>query len=194
MRNISKEAAYYHTNIVNHQDFGIKGEACSMEVRLKNPPKIAEGTCMGYGFQLEGEKNSFYLSVVPAGYSFWLGARAGETDYTNSLNPQSLYENGKRLDRRFFTGDFSELTPPASITNDWHTWKIKTAQGKAYYYLNGKLVYQMKYQGKIGQILSLRIHFKGSGWVDWVRLRNETEEEVYFEDFEDCAKPAIVRK
>lgn len=188
-----EEAAYYHTNIVNHQDFGIKGEACSMEVRLKNPPKIAEGTCMGYGFQLEGEENPIHFGAIPAGCSFWLGARVGET-VGNNARAYVSYEQGKPIKHNPFEGDFSGLTPPASITNDWHTWKIKIAQGKAYYYLNEKLVYQMKYQGKIGRILSININFKGSGWVDWVRLRNEKEEEVYFEDFEDCAKPAKVRK
>jgi hypothetical protein len=184
---------YYHTDYVNSRDFGIKGEECTAEVRLKCPPKIAEGSCMGYGLSLIGEENDINFAPIQAGCSYYLGTKVGHTSYHNSYDVVR-YEKGKLITTQPFVGDIAGLTPLVSITEDWHTWKVQIKQGKAYYYLNDKLVYQFAYQGKIGRIWAFHISFKGSGTVDFVRLRNEKEEEVYFEGFEDCKKPAKVKR
>jgi hypothetical protein len=71
---------------------------------------------------------------------------------------------------------------------------VKVKQGIAYYYLNDKLVYEHSYQGSIGNIKMFSIQFRGSGWVDWVRLYDAQDREVYFEDFDNCEKPAKVKR
>jgi hypothetical protein len=63
----------------------------------------------------------------------------------------------------------------------------------AYFYVNDKLVDKISFQGKIGRVKGLKIHFKGSGEAKFIRLLDKKNQEIYFENFEGAtpAKPKL---
>jgi len=46
----------------------------------------------------------------------------------------------------------------------------------------------MDYTGSVGKISGLNVSFKGSGSVDWVKLRKNSGEEILSDDFKYLPK------
>jgi hypothetical protein len=183
-----KRQKYYYTNFTNIQDFGVSGDDCTLETRIKNAPKVPEGTCMNYGVQLFGKEGTAMYQLTPQGCLRWLGLEVGNTYFGGKAQALKIYKEG--VLQPFVYQDLSSFLLPEKFTEEWHILKMKIKNQVVYYYINDKLIETLPFKGKIGIINRLKIYFKGSGWVDWIRLRNGAGEEVYFEDFNDANNPA----
>jgi gliding motility-associated-like protein len=77
-------------------------------------------------------------------------------------------------------GNLASLRPDL---NNWTTVALEYRNNILTCYLNGVQSAQVNYSGTICTITGLNITFKGSGEVDWARLLNANNVEVWREDF-----------
>ncbi|MCU0444886.1 MAG: hypothetical protein MUE85_08195 [Microscillaceae bacterium] len=187
----SLKRKYYYTDFYNLQDFGVSGDDCTLEVRLKNAPKVEGGTCMVYGVMLIGTENQANYQLAPQGCLSWLEVGLANQIFTEKSPHFALYQAG--VLQVTVKKDLGAFSLPEKLTEEWHTMKMRIKNQVAYYYLNDKLIDKIPFEGKIGRVKGLKLHSKGSAWFDFIRLLDEKNQEIYFEDFEDASRPAKPR-
>ena len=74
--------------------------------------------------------------------------------------------------------------------NDWVELELKIKNDTVFYQYNGSNYFYLPFDAYLCDIEELIISFKGSGEIDWVRVLDENDRLVYFEDFLDCNQPS----
>ncbi len=69
---------------------------------------------------------------------------------------------------------------------DWSVIKLKFNNNILYYYVNDTLVFNSPYTGDICNIYGFNFLSKGSGYCDWVKIYDNNDSMVFFEDFNHC--------
>ncbi len=87
-----------------------------------------------------------------------------------------------------YAGDASTYDKPELVQDftDWVVITLAFRDNVLYATHNGNLFYTLPYNGDISFIHDLRIRFKGSGRLDYLRLYNENAQVIWSEDFNDC--------
>ncbi len=170
---IDKTGQNLYTHFRNVRDFDISGDELIAEYRCRNAIVDGGVDCQTIIFSLFSENQSpgIICKLTKNGCSPWANFMIGEQQLnTNWLKPSK--------ERIRFSLDMEQ----------WHTVRIETQNQLAKLYVDNELVYQTKYQAKIGRIKGINFQFRGSGIVDYVKLRRHDGTIVYEENFDDCSK------
>jgi len=93
---------------------------------------------------------------------------------------------------KFVSYDLGEITRDGSDNDlsalgchvyDWQELEIRSDNRHAAIYLNGKLTYEETYKKDFGKIVGFIYIFEGTGSIDYARLRGESGEIVFQDEF-----------
>lgn len=163
---IIKDGEFY----INYQyinDFDFDADNLIFETRLKNPQIEGGISCFDMGIDLNGEINQkrgiLSFNLLSKGCERFAKIRVGET--TLPLNQSQ------------------KLTKSGVDTTNWIVVRTETTNQILKIFVNDEVRYIVPYKGKIGKLKFMQIGFKGSGSVDWVKVKSADKKVLYFEDF-----------
>ena len=165
---------YMSGNHIYRTNFSFRDEVCItdnfvFEVRLRNNSSV--GGVAAYDTRVE---------VLGSGMDF--GVMLMDALETWALPYTSAWVGGTLTSAQ--TGLMVDL-------QNWSTLKMEFNNGILYYSRDNVEFFQLPYTGNICNILGFNFLFKGSGEVDWIRLNDAFNNEIYFENFEDCDSFAL---
>ena len=70
--------------------------------------------------------------------------------------------------------------------SSWTTVKMEFLNNNLNYYVNNQLFFTGPYTGNICNINGIETRFKGSAYIDWIKIRDNQNNIVYLEDFISC--------
>ncbi len=163
--NIEKNGwlAFFYTKHQINDDFKINGDSVFFEAKVKNNEMEGGQPCYDTSLSLiDIQKRTINVNFV-----------------------QDCIEFGNVfLDKTKFYGREKVLPFLDVNLQVWNTLGVSVKNHKATLFVNGKQVFKTKYDGNVTEIKGIRITFRGSGSVDWVKLSNSsTEKVVFFDDF-----------
>jgi hypothetical protein len=157
----------YYINYANIHDWKIDGDNMTYEARVKNSPEEGGISCFDIAIDINGKykykKGVLSFNLLIPGCQRYANLKVGNTSLSG------------------VKGD--DLTTSCLNTNEWLMVKVITNNSQVKIYANGQLIHDLPYKGKIGEVKFLQIGFKGSGSVDWVRMKDNTTGERYEENF-----------
>jgi hypothetical protein len=154
----------YASYTERYQDFGISGDNCNFEIRAKDP--VAEGGCpiwKDVNLIIYGKKSTAGFSILD-GNTYWPTIWSGRTSSARSAHPE-------------FSRDLEQ----------WHLFKVQTENHTVKAYYDGILLTTMNYEGEVGDMIGIKVVFKGTGSIDYVDLRaNGATSTTFRDDFNSC--------
>lgn len=157
----SAGAGDYRTRLIL-DDTVYVGNDFAIEVRMVNA-------------EANGGITAFDPGVYVEGCDFGAGATFMGDAWAQAFN--SIYVGSA------WAGDLPELVQDFS---DWRVMRYVFANNRFDAFLDGQLVYSLPYNGRIDFLYQLTVRFKGSGLVDWIRLYDANDQEIWREEFDDC--------
>lgn len=160
------------------QNFGIRLDSTTFEARMKNP-------------ESEGGESCYNISIALQDKDFngeWLGfTTVGCTDF-------ATLTVGKTVFRRLapYAGKEYDLHEFGINQDEWTHFKAKTMGDTIEVFINEKSVFKSKFEGSkdFKELVDIRMAFKGTGSIDWVKLSNSyTGKVVYKTDFDEGESP-----
>ncbi len=149
-------------------DFDYDADNLIFETRLKNPQSEGGISCFDVSIDLNGETNRkrgiLSFNLLNKGCEKFASIRVGKTKLPIPGSNQKLINSGVDL-------------------SDWVTVKAMTNNHILTIFVNGEKRHTVPYRGQIGTLKFMRIGFKGTGSVDWIRVRSLDNELLYQEDF-----------
>ncbi|SDE72328.1 hypothetical protein SAMN05421636_1079 [Pricia antarctica] len=155
--------AVYYTIHRFFREFEIDGDNFEMKVRFKNSKETGGITCYDFVTRLYGKNNLVYLNLMETGCSGYSGIKIGDTE---------------------ITGDQENLSAFTFNDESWNVLNVVVKNQKVRFSLNGKLIYTGAYQGSNGKIVGIEHVFKGTGMLDYIRLKDFGTQVEFFDDFE----------
>jgi len=147
-----------------YKDFKISADSCILEVRYKNSADMGGISCFDAEFRIIGEDGLASVMLVQKGCYRWSEVTVGEK-----------HMNGKYDDLSSFSSDLSS----------WNILRIFTKNGKAVITNDSASIFTCDYNRSLGNVKGIRFVTKGSGAIDYVRLLNGEEQEIYSDYFDN---------
>ena len=144
------------------KEFKINGDNFEMEARFKN--SIASGgiTCYDFILKLFCKNNTNHIKLMEDGCSQFSGIKFGETKASGTYNNLSSFKIN---------------------LNDWNTLSIVVKQKHVKVFINKKLIYNNSYTLSNGEIVGIENLFKGSGILDYIKIKDLTTGNIYLDNF-----------
>ena len=168
--------SYYWTSFANYNDFSAVGDAVSIEARVKDPSSEGGISCYDTQVAIFGKNGNAWVSYMATGCSYYSSMGAAETSVS-----------GSSTNLNAITGDLSV----------WRNIKLEVKDDTVKTYFDGDLRYSLPYTGDVGNILGMKVYFKGSGSIDWVKLYDYNGILIYEEEFilcecEECDENLVI--
>ncbi len=151
---------------VNHQlfkKFKIDGDHFEMKVRFKNSKETGGITCFDFLSNLYSEKNLSYFRLMESGCSGYSGIKVGDTEVTG------IKEN---------------LSSITFNKENWNILHVIVENNTVVIFINDQMIFSGNYQGSNGKIVGLEYRFKGTGIIDYIRLKDLGTNQEFFDDFD----------
>ncbi|MBX2870555.1 MAG: hypothetical protein KTR30_00590 [Saprospiraceae bacterium] len=141
-------------NYVFIDDFAKKvaGDNFALSIRLK-ADSLLNLTCPRIGIMIVGELDMHAITLLDKGCVHQAFAKFGETR-----------RNGRN----------SDLSALGVKPYEWQSLRIVTKNNKGQVYLQKKLLLEIPYDGRIGNIVGFNIYFTGIGRIDSLLLEDNT--------------------
>ncbi|WP_299547208.1 hypothetical protein [Seonamhaeicola sp.] len=154
---------YYVTHRL-FKEFDIDGDNFELNLRFKNSKELGGITCYDFIFRIICENEVNHLNLMEAGCSQFSGMKIGETVLSGVHDDLSLF----RLN-----------------LGSWNDLRILVENKNVSVFVNNEQIYSGVYEQANGKIIGLENVFKGTGMLDFIRIKDLVSEKSYFEDFND---------
>jgi hypothetical protein len=151
---------YIHNRLF--REFGIDGDNFEFETRFKSTKDLGGITCYDFVMRLVCEKNLNYINLVENGCSQYSGIRFGETA---------------------LSGGRDNLSDFKINVEDWNVLSVTVKQKQVEVFINNELIYKEKYQQPNGKIVGIENVFKGSGLLDYIKIKDLNSDKTFIENF-----------
>ncbi|SFF97086.1 MULTISPECIES: hypothetical protein [Salegentibacter] len=155
-------SVYYVDNQL-FKDFGIDGDNFEMELRFKNSGETGGISCYDFVLTLLCEKDFSHFKLMEKGCSSYSGIKVGELDL-----------NG--VDQ-----DLSSLTFDPKC---WIDLNVVVKAQTVNIIINDELVLSKPYKGSNGNIVGIEQLFKGTGFLDYIRITDLGTQNSFSDDFD----------
>lgn len=147
----------------NIRDFGVLGDEMTFETRFMNNADLGGQGCFDSRIEVINTHGRLAFNFVTPGCDEkMLKAEFGDV---------------------YLAGGFNNLNTFIQDISYWRVLKIVTGKRKVGVYLDDVQIYSVRYNDPLDDVKGISISFQGSGAVDYVKLFNENQELVYFDDF-----------
>ena len=159
------DISYYWTNFTVCQ-YICTGNEFTFQIRLKNSSRTGGIAAFDTGINIQSAGESMGVTVMGSPWGQpWASIWAGNSRMTNR----------------------PELVLPL---DDWVLIELKVKKDTIFYQYNGDNFFYFPYQADICNIEQIKVSFKGSGSIDWIKILDDQDLLVYEEDFDNCTNPA----
>lgn len=145
-----------------YKSFNIDGDNFEFETKFKNPKALGGITCYDFILKLICENTSNHLNLMEHGCSQYSGVKFGETVLNGSQQNLS---------------DF-KLNP-----EQWNVLYISVKQKHVEIFINDKSIYKADYERPNGKIMGIENVFKGTGILDYIKIKDLKSGQVFLEEF-----------
>ncbi|SKB38970.1 hypothetical protein SAMN05660776_0898 [Salegentibacter holothuriorum] len=149
------------------KNFQIDGDNFEMKVRFKNSEKSGGITCYDFFLTLFCEKDIASFSLMEKGCSSYSGIKVG------------------KLELNGVDEDLSSLTFDSDC---WNNLSVTVRENRVKVFINKELVFSNTYEGSNGNIVGIGQLFKGTGKLDYLRIKDLGTNKEFFDDFEEVIK------
>lgn len=158
----------YYVTYMTINNFGIDGDNMVFETRVKNPKSEGGISCFDIAIDVNGSttfgKGILSFNLLSKGCERYAKIRVGDLSLPNP--------------------DFLSLIKSGIDASNWMIIKASTKNGVLTISVDDEILYELKYNGSIGDVKVMQLGFKGSGSVDWVSVKTHDGKELYREDFD----------
>lgn len=154
----------YRTRFVLNDTFYV-GNQFALEARILNAEANGGINAFDPGMYVEGCAINFGASLMGD-----IRAQSFTSIYVGSIG---------RADLANFVQDFSF----------WRVLRYELRNNVFSVLIDGQLLYTLPYTGEVNFINQIMVRFKGSGLLDWVKLYDRNNQQIWMEDFLDCNNP-----
>ncbi|GIZ09594.1 hypothetical protein FUMI01_23210 [Flavobacterium sp. UMI-01] len=145
------------------KEFKIDGDNFELETRFKSGKSLGGITCYDFIIRLVCQSNTHYLNLMEEGCSQFASLKFGD----------------------FLKDGATENMSKFKMTLDtWNTLKITVKNKNVLIFLNGEIIGQGNYQQPTGAIVGIVNLSKGSGRVDYIRIKDLKTAVEFREDFD----------
>ncbi len=152
---------FYVTNRL-YKDFEIDGDNFELITRFKNTKSLGGITCYDFILTLICEKKSNYLKLMESGCSQFSGVKMGD---------------------KIIEGTYENLSSFSINIEDWNTLQLMIKNKHVEITINDKLIHHFNYTESNGKIVGIENVFKGTGMLDYIRIRDLKTNKTFFDDF-----------
>lgn len=146
------------------KNFQIDGDNFEMKVRFKNSQKTGGITCYDFFLTLFCERDITSIKLMEKGCSSYSGLKIGKLDL-----------NGVDEDLSSLTFD----------SERWNNLRVIVKEKRVEIFINKELVFFNTYEGSNGNIVGIAQLFKGTGMLDYLRIKDLNTNQEFFDDFKD---------
>ncbi|MEZ4908776.1 MAG: hypothetical protein R2771_14290 [Saprospiraceae bacterium] len=157
--------SYYWTNHLNSNSIALNGDECKVVMRVKDPSSEGGLSCYNTRLNIYGQEGYAIVACMMTGCDYYSAIGAGET---------------------FVGGNNTDLSDLGQDLQNWHEITLQLENNLVSTYYDGVLKYSLNYVGSVGDLKGLKISFKGSGTIDWVKVKDLNENVIYLEEFDNC--------
>lgn len=162
-RSLIKDSVY-HLEYRNIRDFDALGDQMTFETRFKNNASLGGIGCCDTKIEVINLHGRLSFNFLEPGC------------------------NQKKLKAEFgdvyLAGEFNNLNTFFQDVSYWRVLKIETKDKRVGVYLDDVQIYSVRYNDPLDEVKGMLFSFLGAGAVDYVKLFNEEQELVYFDDFQ----------
>lgn len=144
------------------KEFEIDGDNFEMETRFKNSKAYGGITCYDFILKLICRNNTNHIKLMETGCSQFSGIKIGET---------------------ILDGAYENLSSFKINIEDWNTLYVLVKQKNVQVFINNKLIYSGNYKQPNGKIIGIENLFKGSGLLDYIKIKDLKTNNLFFDDF-----------
>ncbi|OQP42775.1 hypothetical protein A4H97_11465 [Niastella yeongjuensis] len=119
--------------------------------------------CPGFQLVIVCEENIFFVRITGKGCERDIAVKMGE-----------VMDDGIHKDLSVFGRNVYQ----------WQHLQVKVVNKKATIYLDEQPVYSISFKDDFGKVMGLVYNFNGTGAIDYVRLKNGENKEVYADEFD----------
>jgi len=152
----------YFVNFYNVRHFNVNADDCTFEIRVRNKSVNGGDICQRTNIGIIGSKSFVTIPLLNSGC-----AALARLYYANKQI------HGWTTDLSMFSSD---------LTN-WVTLNVNLNNNIIKIHLNNELIYTDNYTQSIGEFQGFRIEFQGCGEIDYVQLRDGSNQLVINDDF-----------
>jgi hypothetical protein len=116
----------------------------------------------------------FELTIVSEEHIFFVRLTGKGCERDIMIKMGEVFQDGIHKDLSAFGRDL----------HHWQRLGVQVASKKATIYLDGQPVYSLTFKNDFGKVVGLVYNFRGTGAIDYVRLRNGANKHVYEEEFD----------
>jgi hypothetical protein len=153
----------YYINNRLFKEFEIDGDNFEFNTKFKNTKNLGGITCYDFIMRLVCENNTNFINLVEEGCSQYSAIRFGE-----------IQLNGERQNLSDFKVDIK----------NWNTLHIIVREKQVEVFINDELIYKEKYQESNGEIVGVENVFKGSGLLDYIKIKDLNSGKTFIENFD----------
>ena len=157
-------ALNYHLHLKNFKHYGVEMQNADFSIRFRDE-EFGEGiNCSECAIYLHCDNG-------PIGFKF---AQPGCERYTH-----------ERLGNTFNAGSEFDLDYLIQNFKEFRTLSIKGRPGQILLYLDGIELKTLNYNQDLGEIRGMHLWFKGTPYIDFVRLADSSGKLIYNEEFDE---------
>lgn len=156
--NVDKNFALGFYNV---RDFNAHSDNFTLDTRIKSDD-LKTVACPRFELTIMTEEHIYVASIVGKGCEREIWMKMGEVAYSGEHHDLSMF--GRDL-------------------HQWQNLQIKVVNKQATIFLDNKPVYTMSYKKDFGKIVGLVYNFHGTGAIDYVRLSDGDNKQVYADEF-----------
>lgn len=142
--------------------FKIDGDNFEMDIKFKNSKDIGGITCYDFNLRLFCENETNYLKFMEEGCERFSGLKMGET---------------------ILDGVDEDLSSFKINTLNWNNLNILVENKNVKITINNKIIFTGSYTTPNGMLVGIENIFKGSGMLDYIKIRDLKTQKLFFDDF-----------
>ena len=148
--------------LANFHPYQVEGDHMRLNFDFKVTSKAPGAYCHKFAVQIRGREGVIYQQFNSPGCAYWLICKYGNT-----------FKQGRNNDLSVFAMDL----------NNWRTVCISTHKQHIEIHIDDKRIFQMEYEGEIGEVIGLKFTFSGNGFIDNVALFDDSQKLRFSEGF-----------
>lgn len=151
-QNLDKIYGEFYTSFIYIRKFDIDADNLSLAAEVINNAEV--GGIWGYDISVDilGSRGNMVFNLLSPDASQYSRLKVAETDFTEGARSYVLSRLGVKL-------------------HDWSTLEVSTKNNTFRIRLNGEVLVEESYEGKLGNLMGIQYYMKGSGAVKNVRLQ-----------------------
>ena len=132
----------------------IQGNRFDFEIRFRNTYEKSNGICKNVEMLVQGTESVFVTPFSIPGCTSELNLITAGTD---------------------FSGKQNDLSSLGFELSEWQIFRLTVKDGRAIYYMNNHMLFEKEVLNPVGEIVGFKLHFRGNGEVDYLKLKGENQ-------------------